>query len=1266
MADPVSLAITLALSAANMALTMSRPIEGAKLDDTRIMSADYGAALLRVWGRRRITPQMFFAEDLTHVEQERKTKGGKLNSHTYFATFAVALAVKLSTSTAAIAGVRRIWFDDHLVYDMSGAGPVTPFDFAAAEPAGAKGGSGAGAGGYAISDHMAVYLGTMDQEPDPRMQATIDARTGIENSCPAYHGIAYIVFKDLPVEKFGNRIPLVSVEVVAPGATSVVARASDLITGPNAAFNMVFSPYFSTLMWASNAIYETWDVAAQTRMVSGGFPEMFPGASIGTSELGGIVYVPESSSEVFSTDGTVYADVYATALAHMSSGAAGTLGHQQMGVTTGYTSDGRMFYGSHPWSFYQLWVFEIARNITLDNDKEPDYQGANLANTGWQPCCYFADLEGGVLIAGREVAAGSTTDKVYFMQMPDTFGKYYTSGGIWVTMPGAIGPAGNGDGVCAMVNPDGDILFIWGDELYIYGWTTGSGLTGPTATVSNAASSLVKSVWNSVRPGTSTIWLGATEYDTRTGAAIRTVSGIDTNFYKSIYDPVSHALVLNTRTSIDGGGRDELTWYHLDRVGDDGVTLADVVSDVCAESGVDAAQIDVTALTQPINGYSVSTGSGKDWIGPLLDLYDVDPRPHGFVLEFLRRGGAAGVTISSEGFALSGDGGEAPLFTSPADAATDMLAMATLQFADADKDQAPGNAKSPALFDAGSKRTLSMNLGGLALTATEARQLVTRYVRRTRFDAKRHVFALPASSVALEPGDVHSLDLRGVTVTARCVSLVAGADRRIDTEWKRDDPSVAVLDDAEGAGSDGQSEDVITVPGLTKGFVLDIPLIRDVDNTANPVIYLAAAPYSVINWTGATILQAVGGTYSEQTAAISPSSRATWGYTTDQMPETLVSVWDRGSSVNVALQVGTLSGCTEGDIDANPQRNLCRIGQELVNFTTATLEGDGSYTLSGFLRGRRGTEWAIGTHATGEEFLLLDSAVTAEMGLSEVSTIVSFKAVTAGRSDVGVPAIGMVFHGASLKPYAPAHVYAVKSGSDWIIHGTRRTRVGGAWTDGGGTVPLSEASELYEIDLSDGVTQVTKTTTSLPYTWTAAAQATDMGGVVADGDLHGELFQMSDAVGRGWGTSFLTGISYTNPGGRGNRTALISVTNVGLTGGGTAVTLVDGAQGDVLWHSGATGDGSDWWLFDFITAKTITEFTWYQSNTTSHGTWRFEGSHDNSAWTQCGSDFTLAGSTGGDAFSTPNTVAYRYYRLRHMSGTRSSSPYLREIEFRIG
>jgi hypothetical protein len=59
---------------------------------------------------------------------------------------------------------------------------------------------------------MRIYLGTETQDADPRMESWCEDRYGAD-SCPAYKGTAYIVFEDLPLEKFGNRIPQISVEV---------------------------------------------------------------------------------------------------------------------------------------------------------------------------------------------------------------------------------------------------------------------------------------------------------------------------------------------------------------------------------------------------------------------------------------------------------------------------------------------------------------------------------------------------------------------------------------------------------------------------------------------------------------------------------------------------------------------------------------------------------------------------------------------------------------------------------------------------------------------------------------------------------------------------------------------------------------------------------------------------------------------------------------------------------------------------------------------
>ena len=60
-------------------------------------------------------------------------------------------------------------------------------------------------------DHPAAAQGRRDQEPDP----FIAAKMGAANT-PAYRGTAYVVFEELPLERFGNRLPQLSFEVFRP------------------------------------------------------------------------------------------------------------------------------------------------------------------------------------------------------------------------------------------------------------------------------------------------------------------------------------------------------------------------------------------------------------------------------------------------------------------------------------------------------------------------------------------------------------------------------------------------------------------------------------------------------------------------------------------------------------------------------------------------------------------------------------------------------------------------------------------------------------------------------------------------------------------------------------------------------------------------------------------------------------------------------------------------------------------------------------------
>ena len=55
------------------------------------------------------------------------------------------------------------------------------------------------------------YSGSEAQNPDPFIAAKIGA-----TSTPAYRGLAYVVFKNLALTSFGNRLPQLSFEIFAP------------------------------------------------------------------------------------------------------------------------------------------------------------------------------------------------------------------------------------------------------------------------------------------------------------------------------------------------------------------------------------------------------------------------------------------------------------------------------------------------------------------------------------------------------------------------------------------------------------------------------------------------------------------------------------------------------------------------------------------------------------------------------------------------------------------------------------------------------------------------------------------------------------------------------------------------------------------------------------------------------------------------------------------------------------------------------------------
>ena len=167
------------------------PMEGPRLKALHVMEAAEGAGIPSVYGRTRVAGHLIWAARCRERRTTRSAggKGGpRVNDYSYAVSFAVALGEG--------PGVRvvRAWANGE-AFDLSG------------------------------TLHR-LYDGSEGQVPDPLIEM-------IEGDAPAYRGTAYIVFEDLPLDEFGNRLPQLSFEIVRVPPVDAEPGLRDSVTGVN-------------------------------------------------------------------------------------------------------------------------------------------------------------------------------------------------------------------------------------------------------------------------------------------------------------------------------------------------------------------------------------------------------------------------------------------------------------------------------------------------------------------------------------------------------------------------------------------------------------------------------------------------------------------------------------------------------------------------------------------------------------------------------------------------------------------------------------------------------------------------------------------------------------------------------------------------------------------------------------------------------------------------------------------------------------------------
>lgn len=295
--------------------------------------------------------------------------------------------------------------------------------------------------------------------------------------------------------------------------------------------------------------------------------------------------------------------------------------------------------------------------------------------------------------------------------------------------------------------------------------------------------------------------------------------------------------------------------------------------------------------------------------------------------------------------------------------------------------------------------------------------------------------------------------------------------------------------------------------------LLDLPMLRAEDDDAG--FYVAAG--GAAGWRAAAILRAADGVSYEEIAYL--DAPAVLGTCQTVLPTGPWAHVDEASTLDVLLlnPEDELEAVSEAAMLAGD--NAALVGDEIIGFRDAVLIAPGTYRLSGFLRGRLGSDDRIAMHGPGERFVLLSGALGIErirdgLGLRGMSR--SYKAASLWQEESAVAATSFANTARSLAPLSPVHLAGSRdTAGNLTLTWIRRTRIPSAWADGT-DVPLGEAAERYEIDIRNAANTATLRTiavTSTTVTYTAAEQTADFGAPPAT--VRVRIQQTSDTVGRG-------------------------------------------------------------------------------------------------------------------------------------------------------
>ncbi len=1101
--------------------------DGPRISDLSIQTSTYGQPIPRIFGTARIAGNVIWATDLVEHAGGGGKKGG--TSYSYTVSFAVALC------EGPIVGVRRIWADGKLIYDIRPTNTGDQQAFTALA--------------------MVVYPGDEVQGVDP----TIAAHQG---DTPAYRGLAYVVFTELELTKYGNRIPNLTFEVVTAGSmvqevdieqygeryttTGDFVFSADMdsngslwlntLTGhadpadgefnfsaPGQAQVHVYDPVARQLKRIIGIPLETVEVqyGSHSCYPIGGHGICYGDAFYVGRGAPGVTRLPSIPCEPPSNDYCGNPNPYAHGYYFKEPGTAEPI---RDSASSGQFENA-FYWPSVPVRYAEAHVAMCGGNglsggfgvgfrfptvgfgatpqqdrpnnpcVCPDDGKVPNYFDGNYVRLPSWGFRAIATGEHGAWAQGYAAGAGGS-----FLSTDDTGGD--DTGGFILPGSSVKMPAACWDDTRGLI-----WSFAGDSQNELYAWGTAAGFAFP-AVPGTSQGNNVRGVTVDKTTGHLRIIKGGGALhtpslilfnpDTLTVLEEVTLTGLSlANTTGRLFDmPAQRQVVF-----ANGYGLYWITYgAHMDARP---AILADIVTALSLDAGLTTAQIDVTELTDEVLGYVVPRQAPtRAALEPLMMAFFFDAVESEGKIKFVKRGKPPALTIDAADLGAHELGQAAPaLLGLTRTDELDLPRSISIRYINPEADyqtSVQSARRQTVLARAELTPEIPVVLPDAHAKAVADIGLYAAWVARTTA-----TWSTTLKYARVEPTDVVTIDGNLIRVTKRSLQRnVLSFEGSFDTG--------RIITAGAVAGNIYASGQVIVTYGQSRLNLLDVALLDDAHDTTG--FYVAAAGLTS-PWPGAQLIQSTdgGANYSALINIIDP---ATQGYAHGTLADFAQNTFDEFNTVTVTLTSGTLESTTELAVLNGANRAI--LGIELLQFKRATLNIDGTYTLSGLLRGRRGSPTT--GHAAGERFVLVSGAILpltaspAEIGLARL-----YKGVTLGASYASADAQTFTNHARRLLCLAPVHLGGGRnSAGDVTIHCTRRTRLDGAWRDGV-DAGLGEALEQYAFDIGNdpqiSVVMRTIPTTTPSIVYTAAQQVADFGGLEAP--VYVRVCQINATTGRG-------------------------------------------------------------------------------------------------------------------------------------------------------